>query len=342
MKNFKKAIKTTVLFLIFAALISTLIMEFFFRSETYYYQDYRERDAMAGSIDYVVLGSSHGLRAFRPEILDEQLGVNSYNLCGSLMTMQGKYQILTMEIDRNPIKTVVLEMASSSMTRNRETEGPEGDIYLLGRFSSFAPRMKYFFQSILPKEYSKTYYVFLKRGITCLYKLRTGSLTKNNTKAYKGFAPFIRDYKDITINYKKKFNSQSLNTQLYDWNEIYLNKITDLCKERNIRLILVTTPLSKTTVCRFDNFDVSREYYEKYAKEHDLEFYDFNLLKERNDLFSDLTSFHDRYHLGNTGSQVFTDYYCTLMKKVDAGEDISDHFYGSYKEVDENEFYSKK
>ena len=69
MKNFKKTIKTTVLFLIVLTIFSSAVMEFFFSSESYFYQDYRERDELAGTLDYFILGSSHGLRAFRPDIM---------------------------------------------------------------------------------------------------------------------------------------------------------------------------------------------------------------------------------------------------------------------------------
>lgn len=342
MKNFKKTIKTIVLFLIVLTIFSSAIMELFLGTESYFYQDAKERDGIAGTIDYVVIGSSHGLRAFRPEILDEELDVNSYNLSGSLMTMLGKYEMLTKEIDRNPVKTVVLEMASSTIPRNRKNEGPEGEIYILGRFSKVLPRISYFFKSIRPSEYGKTYYAVLNRGVKCFYKLRNGKLTQYNTKAYKGYAEFKKDFTDISINYKKKFNSQSLDCQIYQPNIDYLDKIVDYCKSRDIRLIIVTTPVSLTTVCRYDNFDWSYEWYKKYCSEHDLEFYDFNLLKERTELFSDKGSFHDRYHLGNTGAKVFTNYFCDFMKKVDKGEDVSDLFYDSYAEFDANQFYSQK
>ncbi len=342
MKNFKKTIKTTVLFLIVLTVFSSAIMELFLSTESYYYQDANERDNLAGSLDYFVIGSSHGLRAFRPDILDTELDVNSYNLSGSLMTMLGKYEMLTSEAERNPVKTVVLEMASSSIVRNRETEGPEGEIYVLGRFNRVLPRLSYFFRAILPSEYGKTYYALLNRGVKCFYKLRNGTLTQNNTKAFKGYAPFKKDYSDVVINYKKKYNSLTLSEDIYDPNIRYLDKMVAFCKERDIRLIIVTTPLSLATVSKYSNYDWSYNWYKAYCEENDLEFYDFNLLKERTNLFSDRDSFHDRYHLGNTGAEIFTNYFCDFMKKVDSGEDISDLFYGSYAEFDANQPYSQK
>ena len=272
MKNFKKACKTTVLFLLILILISASIMEMFFQSESYFYQDSRERDELAGTLDTLILGSSHGLRAFVPEVMDKKLGVNSYNLAGSLMTMQGKYEILKTEADRNPVKTVILEMAASSMTRNRVEEGPEGDVYLLGRIRRFAPRMSYFFRAFRPAEYGRAYYVYLARGVQCLYKLKNGTLWMHNKKSVKGHPEFHKDYKDVRIRYKKKYNKQSLPEEIYDWNVKYLDKIVAYCREKDIRLILVTTPISLATICRYDNNDTAREWYVDYCGKNDLEF----------------------------------------------------------------------
>ncbi len=341
MKNFKKACKTTVLFLLILVILSASIMELFFQSESYFYQDYRERDELAGTLDTLILGSSHGLRAFVPEIMDKKLGVNSYNLAGSLMTMQGKYEMLRTEADRNPVKTVILEMAASSLTRNRVEEGPEGDVYLLGRFSHFIPRLSYFLRAFRPSEYGRAYYVYLARGVQCAYKLKNGTLWKYNKKSVKGHPEFHKDYKSVRIKYKKKYNTESLNTEIYDWNVKYLDKITAYCKEKGIRLILATTPISLAAICRFDNYDVARERLVEYCEKNELEYYDFNILKKRNELFSDKTSFHDRYHLGNTGARDFTRYFCSFMKKIDKGQDVSKLFYKSYAEFESDQDYAK-
>ena len=91
-------------------------------------------------------GASYAMRGFRPDILDQELGVNSYNLSCSRQTMQGRHELLNLELNRNPAKTVVLELSYDSMTRNRDEEGPEGDMYMLGNSAVLCQESTFLFQ----------------------------------------------------------------------------------------------------------------------------------------------------------------------------------------------------
>lgn len=188
MNNFKSAIRTCIIFLIVLTILSAAIMSAFFIGENYYYQDSRERAELSGTLDFFVCGASHAMRGFRPDILDQELGVNSYNLSCSRQTMQGRYELLNLELNRNPAKTVVLELSYDSMTRNRDEEGPEGDMYMLGKLGGFMPRIKYFFSAIRPKEYGRMYYNYIDNGVNCIKKIIHGTWTNQNTKLEKGYA----------------------------------------------------------------------------------------------------------------------------------------------------------
>ena len=114
----------------------------------------------------------------------------------------------------------------------------------------------------------------------------------------------------------------------------YLDKIIALCKQHGTRIILVTTPLSELVTCKCSNLDVFYNWYKEYAYENELEFYDFNLLKEKQDMLPDELAYYDAGHLNDTGADIFGMEYCRIMRMVDAGEDISELFYGSYDELD--------
>lgn len=260
MNNFKSAIRTCIIFLIVLTILSAAIMSAFFAGENYYYQDSRERAELSGTLDFFVCGASHAMRGFRPDILDQELGVNSYNLSCSRQTMQGRYELLNLELNRNPAKTVVLELSYDSMTRNRDEEGPEGDMYMLGKLGGFMPRIKYFFSAIRPKEYGRMYYNYIDNGVNCIKKIIHGTWTDKNTKLEKGYAAYKRDDDELNQDLKKIYHTRSFEETVYEPNVEYLNKIIALCKEKNVQLILVTTPLSKVTVCRYDNLDTFREW----------------------------------------------------------------------------------
>mgnify|MGYP003101852804 FL=1 len=313
MNNFKSAIRTCIIFLIVLTILSAAIMSAFFIGENYYYQDSRERAELSGTLDFFVCGASHAMRGFRPDILDQELGVNSYNLSCSRQTMQGRYELLNLELNRNPAKTVVLELSYDSMTRNRDEEGPEGDMYMLGKLDGFMPRIKYFFSAIRPKEYGRMYYNYIDNGVNCIKKIIHGTWTNKNTKLEKGYAAYKRDDDELNQD---------------------LKKIIALCKEKNVQLILVTTPLSKVTVCRYDNLDTFKEWYENVANENGLQYYDFNLIRDKEEKLPDSSAFSDKFHLGNKGAGTFTKMFTDVLNKEAAGEDTSALFYGSYSELE--------
>lgn len=340
MHNFKKALRSTGIFLLIVALISIGFMEVYFQGENFYYQDGKERKALSGSLNYYICGASHGLRAFRPDILDDQLEVNSYNLSGSRMTMKGRYEILKMELERNPADTVVLEISYDSMTRNRKEEGPEGDIYVLGRLTNVPQRLSFFFTSCYLWEYPEMYYDTLIRGMEKTVDLFRGRYQSTQSKCYKGYYPYSEENQEIIIDYSEMYNIAELDTDIYEYNLLYLNKILDLCEEHGTRVILVTVPLSKVANCEYSNLDVFYDWYCDLASERGIEYYDFNLLKEKDTLFPDESAFYDEVHLNNTGAETFSNIYCELIQAVDAGEDINELFYQSYQELDTNESYS--
>jgi hypothetical protein len=255
--------------------------------------------------------------------------------------MRGRYELLELELNRNPVDTLILELSYDSLTRNRDTEGPEGDIYLLAKLDGFIPRMKYFFSEVRLSEYSRMYYEYIDNGVKCLKKLLTGNFKTSNEKLYKGYAAYKRENIKLSSSLKKIYNTNVFDETIYEPNIEYLDKIIALCKEKGIRLMMVTTPLSKVTVCRYSNLDVFREKYVEIAKENNLEYYDFNLLVDKDELFPDETAFSDRFHLSNDGAEIFTRYFTDFIQKVDAGENVDDLFYSSYAEVDQNEDYSK-
>ena len=336
MNNFKSAIRTCIIFLIVLTILSAAVMSAFFAGENYYYQDSREREELSGTLDFFVCGASHAMRGFRPDILDEELGVNSYNLSCSRLTMQGRYELLNLELNRNPAKTVILELSYDSMTRNRDEEGPEGDIYMLGKLGGFMPRVSYFFSAVRPKEYGRMYYNYIDNGVNCIKKIIHGTWTNKNTKLEKGYAAYKRDDDELNQDLKKIYHTRSFEETIYEPNVDYLNKIIALCKEKNVQLILVTTPLSKVTVCRYNNLDTFRQWYENVAEENGLQYYDFNLIKTKEEKLPDSSAFSEKFHLGNKGAGIFTEMFTDVLNKKAAGEDISDMFYNSYSELEEH------
>lgn len=333
MHNFRKVLRTVLLFLLVVLLISVAFMEVYFRTERGSFQDGSDRDAVAGTLDTLVCGASHAYRDFNPAVMDARLGTRTYNISGSLMTMQGRWELLREEIDRNPVKTVVLELSYNTMTRNREREGTEGDLYVMARLSSFFHRVRFFFTGFRLNELPSVYYKFLTEGIDTTIELAEGKPGHPN-KRIQGYLPTGPRTSKLNTKYESLFHqAKAIKTAIDPYNETYLNKILKLCEEKGVRVILVTTPITKSFLCRYNNFDVSLSYYRKLAEEHGYDFFDFNLYREKEELFPDKTMFYDITHLNPDGADRFSELYAEILQAKDRGEDVSDRFYESYAEM---------
>ena len=98
---------------------------------------------------------------------------------------------------------------------------------------------------------------------------------------------------------------------LSDKNREYLDKIIALCKEKNVRLMLVKAPSNST--------EAEKQYYneaEKIAKENGVEFIDYNMCYDEIG-FDMAENFFDERHLNIYGAEKFTDYFVRTVDYFD-------------------------
>ncbi len=331
MHSFKKILRTSLLFLLIIAVISVALMEAYFRSERDYFQDGSERAALAGTLDTVFLGASHAYRAFDPTVIDPILGTHSYNLSGALMSMRSRLLLLQEEVSRNPVKTVVLEVSFNTMSRVRRNEGIEGDLYTMSRLDRFSDRVSFFFGFYFD-EWPDVYYKFVSEGVNVLASRIKGQFVQKKGDRRFGFVPTGPGNYKFTDNYQSIYRTRWkwINESVDEENLSCLDQITALCKEKNIELILVTTPISKEQLCSYGDYDVPYRWYCQYAEAQGLRYVDFNLYKEKETLFPDSEMFFDTLHLNTEGAERFSRLFAELEQRMRSGEDLSDQFYDSY------------
>ena len=336
MHNFKRAIKTSLLFVLFIALFSVGIMAFYFEGENYFYQTAKERASLAGEIDYLIVGASHATRGFNPKIIDEILDVDSYNASSMSITSYGRYYMLKKEMARNPVKTVVMEVSFETIRDDRDENGLEGELYMLGQLDSPWERISYWFSALKPSEYGSAYLFFRDNGLDCFKRFRKGEYKtiQNSPYFYKGYKAYECDEPEFSgadIDYTEVYhNRKSGVSGPNDYNIEYLDKMVELCRENDIDLILITVPVSDYRIAKYTDIENIRQWYADYADENGIDFYDFNLLKNRSELFDDNKDFQDNQHLYNTGADTFSKEFATLMKERAEGKDISSYFFETY------------
>ncbi len=324
MHSFKKTLLAVLALLLCVCVLFAGYTAPYFYGTAYYYQDAAVRSALSGELNLLICGSSHAFRGIDPTRIDAALGTNSYNLACSMQTMKGRYFLLREELERNPVQTVILEVSYNALTRNREWEGPEGDLYELGRFTSPFDRWRYFFFTAAPSEYPQFFHDTLSRSTTAWKKLIKGEMGLQSVRGYLGLDPVdlskAQDAPEPLVIPEEK-NAECA---------LYFEKCLALCAENDVRVILVTTPMPERTVLTAAGLDRARSWFADYAAQYGCEFYDFNLSKTRRTDYPDSTAFFDNTHLSRYGAQTFTDALCAVLQRQAQSEDVSALFYESY------------
>ncbi len=333
MHNFKKTVLVTLLLLLCVVLVYAAYTAPYFYGSAYYYQDGAVRSDLSGQLNMLICGSSHAFRAFIPEQIDRELGTDSYNLACSMQTMQGRYRLLKKEVERNPVNTVIMELSYNAMTRNREKEGPEGDIYELGRFTNPMDRLGYFFSAIRPSEYSELFHDTVDRSGTAWKKLIKGEMWLESVRGYLGLEPV-----DQTISAQERqeiYHSEKLPTVPDQNDAAYFEKCMELCRENNIRVIFVVTPITDRFLLKYEGLEAIHQLYTDYAAQYGCELYDFNLLKTNAQCYPQDTAFFDETHLSKEGAATFSADLCRVLQRAAQGEDITELFYADYDRLEQ-------
>jgi len=335
MNNFKLAMKSTFVFALIIVIISTIISYPYFHSETYHYQDAYVREQMAGDIDFIICGASQAQRGISSVLLDEELGVCSYNISSPLMTLMGRYYILEKEIERNPVDTVIVELCYDTLMRDRDEVSPEGEYYVLGRLKTPWERMEYFLKSARLDEYFDFYSDTLSRGLYAWRNLGNNQIGTSDKYVSKGFEPL--ETHEILMPNESDYNQEEILINPAEENLKYLDEIFSLCKENNIRVIMVATPLADSAIMSYDQLDTVHDIYKDISEKWNCEYYNFSLYKGKSELLKDSEAYFDRNHLSEKGAEIFTVVLADVIEKSMAGEDAYDLFYDSYEQAQLNE-----
>lgn len=329
MHSFKRILKTVGIFLLMVCVLSVGFGVLYFQGECHLYQDAREREALSGSVELVACGASYMFFGFQPEVFDQGHEGVSYNLSGLRLTMEGRYELLRLELERNPIRTVLLEVSSDTLARTRATDGVEGDLQVLGRLTG-KERLRYFFQCFSVSEYPAVYYDAVYRGIENAAALLKGNYQKYNPYLIRGYFANVQSGIYISPYFKTYYHTEHLEETVQQEDIDGLKAIAALCREHGAELILVDMPKTEFYNCKYDNHQFFHDWFAAFAAEEGISFYDFNLYKWKWALVSDLDSFGDETHLIDYGARRFSEYLADFLTRRERGEELSQEFYADW------------
>lgn len=246
------------------------------------------------TIDVIGLGSSHTYTSLNPNIFYENSKLNLYNFATQQQPTWITYYYLREALKYQTPKYAIFDVHMPIVeSNNYASESVNRDA--LDKMRMSKNKIEAINTSVEKISDRYSYYVNIIK-----YHTRYKELTKGDI----GTAFFGKTVDNLGYiglqNSGYVFDGVSYNNQKLAINkksEEYLIKIIELCKENNVKLILIKTP------CIYDSFSVAKlNYIEDIAKEKDVIF--LNYVKDISNLnLNYKADFYDSGHLSVSGSQ---------------------------------------
>jgi hypothetical protein len=288
-------------------------------------------------LDLIFLGSSHAYRSFDPKIFNSSMGINSFNMGHSSQNPVDSYYVLKEVLKYQKPKVVVFEQyfVIDEGENTDFTSATYTYDYIKPSFNKFSClvnefNVKDYPKAILMAVRDKNNWIdrnIIKANILREYKLikqfATGKKDSEETpnkslkgEVYQGLGYVSNDgiaseKELITENQFKNYNGPN-------WNEkrlVYNNKVLQLCKENNIKVIMVTAPLPPASLKLIKNYDEIHNKYQKIANNNGVEYLDYNYINIDKKMFTD-KNFKDGDHLNTSGVEILDNDLVTHLKPL--------------------------
>lgn len=296
-------------------------------------------------IDTIFIGSSLCQGTFDPQIFDERLGTESYNMGTPLQAMPQTLKALETALEDHDIKTVIFGMGFSSLkldaleeaeltfekARAQQKGGLEGVKIALSYIWSEGVRMdensiNFFFPWLYNRD-----------------EISVESISYNvrgKLKRIKNFFVGIEEEEfsfngyqipgDEIVNYD---NQWELNTYRYYEPELdpamveEFEKMLVLCQKKGVDIIVVNTPHPYFDIIAcYEFYEDNKKEVEAICDKYEADYYDFNLAKA--EVFeAKATYYRDYEHLNTEGSRAFSQSLCDFLIRRTNGENYNDAFY---------------
>ena len=227
------------------------------------------------TVDVLFFGSSHAASSFSPQILYDRYGITSYNLGCEQQNLITSYYWLKEALRFQKPKAIVLDCyilfpynkgealnASESCTRKAMD-------YM--KWSPVKWEAVHAICAVDEKQTLSSYYLPNIRFHTRWTGLNEEDFTFSQMSSHyelKGFTALSKFSENQDYH---PFSAEESNDEepMVELMEEYLDKITELCSQQGISLLLVKTPSVSEDVKKYNRL-------QRYAEEHELAFIDFN------------------------------------------------------------------
>lgn len=300
-----------------------------------------------GTIETVFVGASHALYSFDTRVIDRELETYSFNLGSASQKPMDSYFLLKELYRDNKPELVVIEITYAMYTQFPGYDNPLSSMILFDHFALSDNKLDYFKTAFDSGDYLELFlpaYRYRKN----LRKALSNS-GKKLTRAWLTHDPAAASYEDEHYQAKGFVASQGGfqagamgRVTPYKWDQknldssafTYLEEMIKLCQKEGSQVILVSTPLPLATLLTLGNYQEAHDFFSDLARNQQVPYLDFNLLKESFYGRPD-TDYFDTNHLNGRGAASFSQALSQVLKTHKAGGDASRYFYSTFQELTE-------
>ncbi len=271
-------------------------------------------------IDILIIGSSHAFRGFDPRVIREEIPSKDsmvFNFGSAAQSPVTSYFVLEEVLKYHRPKVVVMDVYVMVYTSD--------DQIIHGR--PILSPMKW---SENKKRYLMNGFSFdekVKMLLFPTYVYRHNLKNKRNKLLGRKYIPKAdSEYAELGFAFSKdtlpldrlyndnQFNRFEMRVQdITEKNIEYTNKIIDRCKELNIPLVWMNSPVPEHSTKQIKEFNDIYQYFNKWAAERKVPFYDFNI--ERIPALKDEFHYFDDDHMNYAGAKIFSAKAAEVLKK---------------------------
>lgn len=281
------------------------------------------------SIDVMFIGSSHARFAFDTRIFDNELNVKSFNLASSEQTPLIGYYSLKEALKYQKPKLVVYE---AYWREFGIVDNTTSAYFVYDYIKGLDTKTKLLVSMYDNKNFSS----FLLQALCKTYKYRDNfiPMAKNVLKgkiikpspAFKGTQYSNFKYyengsfgSDMVVSNEKLFKTNPfIKAGLYfKWNETqleYFKKTIEMCKDNNIKVLIITAPLPQATMNYVKNYDEYSNRIRSITNDYGLEYIDYNIVNKKEGNFKN-EFFFDSNHLNSKGTQLLDNILTSVIKE---------------------------
>ena len=274
------------------------------------------------SIDVVFFGTSHMYNGMNTQVLWDEYGIASYDLCGAIQPLWNTYYYVKEALKTQKPKLLVVDCYSIIQTG--EGIGPAKYIKNIYGMKPSIDKLNAVLTCFEEEKISD----YILEYPT--YHSRYTELTEEDFRTNMGHA-YLNDWKgyvvyDVIEPQKRNDFSENIGScDLYPRCEEYMRKIIELAKENDVPLLLVVLPYS---LSEEDTLQYNR--VSEIASEYGVPLINFNYLYD--DIGLDFENdLGDYAHLNYIGSEKFTKYFGNIVtEQYDIPNHKKDDGYETY------------